>query len=108
MENCIREDREPRPVVELEYTFPHGMPGHANGFYDATVNDLAFADPARGADKKKVCAGLWAGSKLNDLKVPHGGAHTSKVRPRIFWGGERRSEGSVTTAKMNITWTRNE
>jgi len=66
-------------VVELEYTFPHGLPGHRNGFYDATVNDLAFADPAVVADKKKVSSGLWAGSKLNDLKVPHGGVHTSKA-----------------------------
>jgi hypothetical protein len=65
LENCIREDREPKPVVELEHTFHHGMPGHPNGFYDATVNDLAFADPAKVFDKRKVSSGLWAGSKHN-------------------------------------------
>ena len=54
MENCIRGDREPKPVVELEYTFPHGMPGHPNGFYDTSVNDLAYADPAVVPDKKKA------------------------------------------------------
>lgn len=79
LENCIREDREPKPLVELEYKFTHGLPGQRNGFYDATVNDLVFADPAVTADKRKVSCGLWAGSKHNDLKVTHGGLHTSKA-----------------------------
>jgi hypothetical protein len=45
------------------------MPGHRNGFYDATVNDLAYADPAMVSDKSKMSAGLWAGSKFNDMQV---------------------------------------
>lgn len=50
-----------------EHLFPHALSNKPNGFYDASVNDLTFANPE--LPKKKLHQYLWAGSKFNDATV---------------------------------------
>lgn len=68
-----RQDLEPPTSdVEKEHLFHHGLAGQPTADCDATLNSLAYADPAAGP-KQKVHQVLWAGSKFNDSNVPQKG-----------------------------------
>jgi len=102
LENTSRVDLDyyKHKGQDIEHVFPHGLQGKPNGFYDTSLNQLTFAPPGE-TEKMKVHQYLWAGSKFNDAKVPHGGEHPSLAEKKKAQAAEEMAGFNpyVTTSK---------